>query len=84
MNWYSKKHGNAYTTTYSYEFFSTHTRVEHIIDLRHTLKYLGLTIRHKRYMFGDKKYVVDSSIHLHAHLHKYHTVLSFHRVREDI
>jgi hypothetical protein len=38
-------------------------------------------------MFGDNKSVVDSSMQLHAKLHKRHkrhTMLSFHRVREAI
>ena len=35
-------------------------------------------------MFGDNKSVVDSSIRLHANLHKRHTALSFHCVREAI
>ena len=35
-------------------------------------------------MFGDNKSVVDSSIQVHAKLHKRHNMLSFHRVREAI
>ena len=35
-------------------------------------------------MFGDNKSVVDSSTKIHAKLHKRHTALSFHRVREAI
>jgi hypothetical protein len=35
-------------------------------------------------MFGDKKSVIDSSMQLHAILHKRHTMLSFHRIREAI
>jgi hypothetical protein len=35
-------------------------------------------------MFGDNKSIVDSSMQLHAKLHKRHTMVSFHRVREAI
>jgi hypothetical protein len=35
-------------------------------------------------MFGDNKSVVDSLMTPHAKLHKRHTALSFHRVREAI
>ena len=35
-------------------------------------------------MFGDNKSVVDSSMQVHAKLHKRHSILSFHRVRENI
>jgi hypothetical protein len=35
-------------------------------------------------MYGDNKSVVDSSMQLNAMLHKRHTMLSFHCVREAI
>jgi hypothetical protein len=35
-------------------------------------------------MFGDIKSLVDSSMELSAKLHKGHTMLSFHRIREAI
>jgi hypothetical protein len=56
--------------------------VEQIIDLRSTLRYLGVPVKEKNYMFGDNKLVVDSSNG--PHVHKRHTMLSFHRVREAI
>jgi hypothetical protein len=61
---------------------AAHICVELIIDLRSTVRYLGVPVREKNYMFGDNKSVVDSSMGLHAKLHKRHTMLSFHRVRE--
>jgi hypothetical protein len=33
-------------------------------------------------MFGDNKTMVDSATKIHAKLHKRHTALLFHRVRE--
>ena len=35
-------------------------------------------------MFGDNKSVVNSATAIHAKLHKRHTALSFHRVREVV
>jgi hypothetical protein len=58
--------------------------VEQIIDLRNTLRYLGVPVREKSYMFGENESVVDSSMQLNASLHKHHTMLSFHCVREAI
>ena len=84
MDWYFKKHSTAETDTYGYEFVSTRTCVEHIIYLSNTLWYLGVPTCQKSYMFGDNKYIVGSDIHPHAMLHKCHTALSFHRVREAI
>jgi hypothetical protein len=58
--------------------------IDQIVDLRLTLRYLGIPIRDVSYMFGDNKTVIDSSTQLHAKLHKQHNALSFHHVREAI
>jgi RNA binding exosome subunit len=84
IDWYSKKQATVETATYGSEFFAARVCVEQIIDLLTTLRYLGVPIRDKTYMFRDNKSVVDSSMQLHAKLHKQHTMLSFHRVREAI
>ena len=84
IEWYSKKQATVETATYGSEFVAARVCVEQIIDLRNTLRFLGVPIREKSYMFGDNKSVVDSSMQLNAKLHKRHTMLSFHRVREAI
>ena len=84
IEWYSKKQATVETATYGSEFVAARVCVEQIIDLCNTLRYLGVPIREKSYMFGDNKSVVDSSMQLDAKLHKRHTMLSFHRVREAI
>jgi hypothetical protein len=81
---YSKKQSTVERATYGSEFVAARTCVKQIIDLRHTLRYLGVPVAVKSYMFGDNKSVVDSSTIPHAKLHKRHTMLSFHRVREAI
>jgi hypothetical protein len=84
IDWYSKKQATVETATYGSEFVAARTCVEQVIDLRLTLRYLGVPIRDKSYMFGDNKTVVESSVRPHAKLHKRHNALSFHRVREAI
>ena len=84
LDWYSKKQATVETATYGSEFVAARNCVEQIIDLRTTLRYLGVPIQDKSYMFGDNKSVVDSSMQINAKLHKRHTILSFHRVRECI
>ena len=82
IDWYSKKQATVETATYGSEFVAARTCVEQIIDLRHTLRYLGVPIIQMSQMFGDNKTVVDSATKIHAKLHKRHTALSFHRVQE--
>jgi hypothetical protein len=84
IDWYSKKQSTVETATYGSEFVAARTCVEQIIDLRNTLRYLGVPVRDKSYMFGDNESVVNSSTQVHAKLHKRHNMLSFHRVREAI
>ena len=84
IDWYSKKQATVETATYGSEFVAARTCVEQIIDLRTTLQYMGVRVRSKSYMFGDNKSVVNSANEPHGKLHKRHTMLSFHRVRQAI
>jgi hypothetical protein len=84
VEWYSKKQATVETATYGSEFVAARTCVEQVIDLRLAFYYLGVPLRQKSYMFGDNKTVVDSSMIPYGRLHKRHTALSFHRVREAV
>ena len=75
VGWRYDKYNTIQMATYGYEFVSAFTSVKHIIDLSNTLRYLGVSTRQKIYIYGDKKCVVDRSIHPHDKLHKRHTVL---------
>jgi hypothetical protein len=84
IDWYAKKTPTVETATYGSEFVAARNCVEQIIDLRNTFRYLGVPIDGQSYMFGDNESVVNSGSRPHAKLHKRHTALSFHRVREAI
>lgn len=84
IEWYAKKQATVETATYGSEFVAARTAIEQIIDMRNTLQYLGVPVRGKSYLFGDNESVVGSSIRIDAKLHKRHSALSFHRVREAI
>jgi len=74
IDWYSKKQPIVETATYGSEFVAARTYVEQIIDLQCTLRYLGVPIRQKSYMFGDNKTVVDSSTIPQAKLKKTNSI----------
>ena len=84
IDFYSKRQATVETDTYGSEFVASRTETEHIIDIRTTMRYLGVPIKGPTYMFGDNKSVVDSSMDLSTRLHKRHMILSYHRVRESI
>ena len=84
IDWDTKKQSTVETATFGSEFVAARTATEQIIDLRNTLRYLGVPIRQHSYLFGDNQTAVNSATQPHGKLHKRHTMLSFHRVREAI
>ena len=83
-DWYSKRQATVENATYGSEFVAAKTGTEQIVDIRQTLRYLGVPIKSKAYIFGDNKSVVTSSTVPHSLLSKRHNILSYHRVREAI
>ena len=83
-DWFWKRQATVETATYGSEFVAAKTLTEQIMDLRNTLRYLGVPIMNKACMFGDNKSVVMSSIIPQSILNKRHNILSYHRVREAI
>jgi hypothetical protein len=57
---------------------------EQIMDLRYTLRMMGIPIDGPAWMFGDNQSVITSSNIPHSNLNKRHNALSYHRVREAI
>ena len=57
---------------------------EQIMDLRYTLRMMGIPLDGPAWMFGDNQSVITSSTIPHSNLNKRHNALSYHRVREAI
>lgn len=84
IDWYSKKQATIETAAYGSEFVVACTCVEQVIDLQTALRYLGVNVHFKSYMFGDNESMVNSSAQLYAKLTKQHNMLSFHHICEAI
>ena len=84
FDWYCKRQATVETATFGSEFVAAKTAVEQIIEIRTTLRYLGVPIEGKTYMFGDNQSVVTNSTLPHSQLSKRHNALSYHKVREAI
>ena len=80
----SKRQDTVETATYGSEFVAARVATEQIMDLRNTLRYLGVPVEERTYMFGDNNSVVTSSTLPHSVLKKRHQLLAYHRVREAI
>jgi hypothetical protein len=83
MDSFSKKQNTVETSTYGAEFVAARTAAEQIIDLRTTLRYMGIPLG-RSVLLGDNRSVVDSGSLPEGKLSKRHMALSYHRVREAI
>ncbi|KAL7564900.1 hypothetical protein ACA910_009389 [Epithemia clementina (nom. ined.)] len=84
IDWYSKRQSTVETATFGSEFVSARSAVDQASEFRNTLRYLGVPIRGKSYLFGDNKSVVTNATLPYSILSKRHHLLSYHRVREAI
>lgn len=84
IGWFSKRQGQVETATYGSEFVAARIATEQIIDLRFTLRSLGVPLDGPSWMFGDNQSVITSSTIPHSQLTKRWNALSYHRVREAI
>ena len=73
-DWYSKKIATVETATYGSVFVAAKTATEKIMDLRYTLRYLGVPIKSNSYLFGDNRSVVTSATLPHSTLSKSHNI----------
>ena len=84
IDWTSKRQSTVATATYGSEFVAAKIAVQQIIDLRTTLRYLGVPIKGKSYLFGDNQSVITSATLPHSPLSKRHNALAYHTVREAV
>jgi hypothetical protein len=84
IEWYSKKQATVETATYGSEFVAARIATDQVIDLRMTIRYLGVPLQPESFMFGDNKSVITNATIPHSQLTKRHHCLSYHRVREAV
>jgi hypothetical protein len=81
---YCKKQKTVETATYGSEFMVARHACEQIMDIRYTLRMMGIPIDGPAWAFGDNASVITSSTIPQSTLNKRHNALSYHRVRESI
>jgi hypothetical protein len=84
IDWFSKLQSTVKMATFGSEYVAARTATEQIIDLRNTVRYLGVPIRGTSMMFGDNETVVNTALIPHARLLKRHVALSYHKVQEAV
>ena len=81
IDWFSKLQSTVETATFGSEYIAARTCTEQILDLRLTLRYLGVPIEGRSMMFGDNESVVNSAGIPNSKMHKRWVALSYHRTR---
>jgi hypothetical protein len=81
---FSKRQACVQTATFGSEFVAARIAVDQIVDLRNTLRYLGVPVQERSFLFGDNRAVVNNSAIPISALSKRHNELLYHRVREAI
>jgi hypothetical protein len=61
VHWFAKKQKTVETATYGSEFMAARQASEQIMDLRYTLRMMGIPIDGPAWMFGDNFSVIISS-----------------------
>ena len=61
VDWFSRKQNTVETATYGSEFVAARQATEQIIDLRFTLRSMGVPIEKAAWLLGDNKSVITSS-----------------------
>jgi hypothetical protein len=84
VDWFSKKQSTVETATYGSEFVAARQATDHIIDLRFTLRSMGVPLETASWLLGDNKSVITSSTIPHSTLNKRHQALAYHRVRSAV
>jgi hypothetical protein len=81
---YSKRQACVQTATFGSDLVAARIAVDQTVDLRCTLRYLGVPVKDMTYKFGDNQAVISNSAILYSCLNKRHNELSYHRIREAI
>ena len=79
-----KKQATVETAIFRLEFVAAWIAVDQIIALHTDLRYFGVPICKKSYLFGNNKNVITSSTIPHSSLTKRHNALVYHCVREAV
>ena len=80
IQWFAKKQNTVETATYGSEFMVARQATEQILDLRYTVRMIGIPIDGKSWFFGDNQSAITSSTLPKSTLNKRQNALSYHRV----
>jgi len=84
IRWISKKQKTVETSTYGSELVAARIATDLIIEMRYTLRMLGMKIEDTSLLLGDNMSVVLNTTIPSSILKKKHNAIAYHRVREAV
>jgi hypothetical protein len=84
IDWCAKQQLTVQTATHGSEFVAGRRATEQVINIRCTLRVMGVPTNAPSHIFGDNQSVITSSTTPHLMLGKRRNMLSYHRCREAI
>ena len=84
IRWISKKQKTVETSTYGSELVAARIATDLIIEMRYTLRMLGMKVEETSLLLGDNMSAVLNTNILSSILKKKHNAIAYHRVREAV
>jgi hypothetical protein len=84
IDWFSKLQTTVATATYGSESTAARTCIDQVVDMRTTLRHMGVEVYGPAYVFGDNLSVIMNGSIPHSTLQKRWHMLAHHRVREAV
>ena len=84
IRWYSKRQATVESSTYGSELVAARIATEMVMEMRITLRALGVPVKGPSYLFGDNLSVVTNTTIPSSSLKKKHNAIAYHRVREAV
>ena len=84
VRWISKRQKTVETSTYGSELVAARIATDLIIEMRYTLRMLGVPVEKESLLIGDNMSVVLNCTLPSSQLKKKHNAIAYHRVREAV
>ncbi|MEM7375804.1 MAG: Ty1/Copia family ribonuclease HI, partial [Bacteroidota bacterium] len=84
VRWISKRQRTVETSTYGSELVAARIATDLIIEMRYTLRMLGMRVEQESLLLGDNMSVVLNTTIPSSVLKKKHNAIAYHRVREAV
>ena len=84
IKWYSKRQHTVETSTYGSEIVACKIGVEILIEMRYTLRMMGVPLLNETWLFGDNLSVITNCSKPESTLKKKHHSCAYHFIREAV